>query len=48
MKYLMLTLGILTIILSNTVGLAYFPLNLPFSFVGGLLSGWFGAKLILE
>ena len=40
MNYFILILGIVILLLANSIGLKYFPANLPFCGIGGGLVGW--------
>jgi len=48
MKYLIFILALVVLIGANWpyVVKVYFPYNLPFCFVGGFFTGWYGCKLL--
>lgn len=49
-KIISFLLGIVLLTIGNWPSIVkiYFPANLPFCVIGGILFGWFGMKLLLK
>ncbi len=49
-NFILFLLGVTITIIANWPSIikTYFPLNLPFCLIGGLLFDWYGTKLIIK